>query len=182
VLLSVSEYKNNVSMKKKVNGILLLLVLCLWGAVGYKTIKNYFNSNNTVNKIENNRSIETKQIRKDTFQLEKIVRDPFLNKQAAEPKSIVASNYNWKPKNIPKKSLPSVSAEPLDVTINWPQISYYGFIKSKNKSEEMILVKIDTQLHKLRKNSSINGVFIHKVYRDSIEVNFNKQRKVIKIN
>ena len=67
----------------------------------------------------------------------------------------------------------------MSQVINWPNITYYGYIKSKDKIEELILVKIDNQLYKLRKNSNINGLIINKVYKDSIEVSFNKNKKFL---
>jgi hypothetical protein len=53
--------------------------------------------------------------------------------------------------------------------------------KSKDKTEELILVKIDNELHKLRKNATVDGLIIKKVFNDSIEVVFNIEKRVIRV-
>ena len=162
--------------KKRINIGLLILVLALWGTVGYKTVNQYFFSKEVAfTDVQSNTKFNLSQIKKDTFNLEYINRDPFLNNSNVILKpNVVTKKANVKPKVIIKTILP----KPI---INWPSVSYYGYIKSKEKTEELILVKISNQLHKLRKNSEVDGLIIKKVFNDSIEVFFNKEKRVIKI-
>jgi hypothetical protein len=52
---------------------------------------------------------------------------------------------------------------------------------SKEKNEELILLKIDSKLCKLKLNELSNGLIIKKKYKDSIEVFFNSQTKIIRL-
>lgn len=161
--------------KKNINIILIFLVLFLWGTVAYKSLHQFFFSDNNVESPNTfNNKITFSQINKDTFNLEILNRDPFLNKELEQVKVITVNSTIKKsiainkPKNIKVIEL-----------LKWPTLSYYGYLKSKEKTEELILVKIDNQLYKLRKNNTINGLVINKVYNDSIEVTFNKIKKII---
>jgi hypothetical protein len=163
--------------KKRINIALLILVLGLWGTVGYKTINQYFFSKEVaLSDVQTNATFNFSQIKKDTFHLETIQRDPFLNKSSIAPSQnpVVKKIYSQ-----PKVQIKPI-AQPKPI-INWPTVSYYGYIKSKDKTEELILVKIDNELHKLRKNATVNGLIIKKVFNDSIEVVFNKEKRVIRV-
>jgi hypothetical protein len=161
-------------MKKKINIVLILAVLGLWGTVAYKTVNQYFFPKELVmNTTQVNSELNVNQINKDTFQLEKITRDPFLNIQdrVVELK--------------PKKYFPKVKAivipKPIEIK-NWPFVAYYGYIKSKGKDKELVLVKINKKLYKLRKEDQVEEVTVKKIYGDSIELAFNKERKIIRLN
>ncbi|WP_300570380.1 hypothetical protein [Flavobacterium sp.] len=164
--------------KKKINIALLIVVLALWGTVGYKTISQYFFSKELAfNDVKLNTKLNFNQIKKDTFNLESIQRDPFLNNNSEPPTNTEVVKKVYLPKKVVSK--PVAAPKPV---LQWPAIFYYGYIKSKDKTEELILVKIDRQLHKLRKNDQIDGLTIKKVFNDSIEVSFYKEKKIIKVN
>ncbi len=165
-------------MKKTINIVLITVVLGLWGTLIYKTVNQYFFSKKVeIDKNQFGEKFNMSQIYKDTFNLEDINRDPFLNKQN-EASTITVSkpikNYSKSPKPIP-------IIKPKEI-VNWPSIFYYGYIKSKFKTEELILVKINNKLYKLRKNDDVDGLSVKKFYNDSIEVNYNKEKKIITIN
>lgn len=165
--------------KKKINSILIIVVLGLWGTVAYKTISQYFFSKELVaNKISLNSELNLNQINKDTFNLEKVARDPFLNKQDQTAVFVSKKDYS-NTANIKIKTNPVV-VKPKEI-INWPLISYHGYIKSKVKNEELILIKIDEKLYKIIKGDQIEGITLKNVYNDSIELNFNKEKKVIRL-
>jgi hypothetical protein len=128
-------------------------------------------------KTHSNKDLNSNQINKDTFQLEKITRDPFLNTLIQSADSIPKKHYSMTA--IAKTN--TIAIKPKVVT-TWPFISYHGYIKSKEKNEELVLVKIDKKLYKIRKNKQIEGVTIKKVYSDSIELSFNTERKIFKLN
>ena len=166
--------------KKKINIVLIIVVLGLWGTVAYKTVSQYFFSKELVaNKTQLNDELNLNQVNKATFNLEKVARDPFLNRQN-QTDSVVKKKYYSKIPNSESRPNPIV-LKPR-VIMNWPLISYHGYIKSKDKNEELILVKIDKRLYKLRKGDQIEGVTVKRVYNDSIELNFNKEKKIIRLN
>ena len=162
--------------KKKINIALILVVLGLWGTVAYKAISQYFFSNEIAyNGTQNQADFNFSKIEKDTFNLETIGRDPFLNKSTAP----VIKDADPKPA-LPKRP---VNTQPRIVkpkaVVSWPEVHYYGYIKSRERKEELILVKIQSKLYKLRKNDQIDGLFIKKVYNDSVEVYFNKEKRIV---
>ncbi|PKB18321.1 hypothetical protein [Flavobacterium sp. 5] len=164
--------------KKKINIILLLVVLGLWGTVGYRALNRQFSDSNVVFEKQNSKdNVTINQINKDTFKLEKINRDPFLNKQY---NTVVTtrrpiSNY------LPVKKIITPVVQKAIPNINWPTLTYYGYIGSKERNEELVLLKIDSKLCKLTLNKPINGLIVKKKYKDSIEVFFNSQTKIIKL-
>ncbi|MGH2667449.1 hypothetical protein [Flavobacterium sp.] len=161
--------------KKKINIALIMVVLGLWGTVAYKAVSQYFFSNEiALNDAQGQADFNISKIEKDTFKLETISRDPFLNKSVEPAKP-----------TIPKPALPKKMVVPQPrfvkpkIVIMWPEVHYYGYIKSKEKKDELIMVKIGSKLYKLRKNDQIDGLFIKKVYNDSVEVFFNKEKKMV---
>lgn len=168
-------------MKKRINIVLIMVVLGLWGTVGYKAINNYFFSEKLAIKTINfNSVLNAAQINKDTFHMESVMRDPFLNKQERvhNPVSVTRMSHS-RPSKI-KKNIAAPIVKSRQEYINWPSISYYGYIKSKVNNEELILVKINEMMYKLRINEQVEGVTLMKVYKDSIEFNFNSTRKIIR--
>ncbi|RXR21261.1 hypothetical protein EQG63_04800 [Flavobacterium amnicola] len=162
--------------KKRLNIILILLVLGLWGTVAYKSLNRFFPPENRINESNNgSQSFNIKRIEKENFSLEKLPRDPFLSKVLevkSSPVVIKSIVPRAKVINTPKPLM----NKPLMV---WPKVYYYGYIKSQQKTEELILVKIDNKLLKVRKNQDIEGLVIKRVFKDSIEVMLNKSKKFI---
>lgn len=160
--------------KKKINIILIIVVLGLWGTVGFKTINRYFGDNSVVaNAIIQTKNVSLKRIDKDTFALEKINRDPFLNKQLQEQAAPVklASYHN------PIKKMPAIIPKKPITNVNWPTLKYFGYLKSKD--QELVLLRIDSKLHKLKLNDPVDGVVVKRKFKDSIEVSFNSENRMI---
>lgn len=164
--------------KKKINIILILVVLGLWGTVGYRTLYRQFSGDEVLLEKQNQtKNITISQINKDTFELEKINRDPFLNKQFQNTVVIRKHVFGF---STVKKIIPPVNKKVVS-NIDWPTLIYYGYIASKERNEDLILLKIDSKLHKLKLNDPVNGLIVKKKYKDSIEVFFNSQIKIIKL-
>ncbi|QOG02184.1 hypothetical protein [Flavobacterium sp. MDT1-60] len=163
--------------KKKINIILIVVVLALWGTVGYRALNRQFAGNEMIlekqSKLDN---ATINQINKDTFELEKINRDPFLNKQfqtaVAVPRTLI-SHY----KAVKKIVTPIVPKG--DPNLQWPNLSYHGYIASKERNEDLVLLTIDSKLRKLKLNDPVNGLIVKKRYKDSIEVYFNSETRMI---
>lgn len=163
-------------MKKKVNILLAAIVLGLWGTVMYKYVNRFFYSENTQALAEKNFDLNLpNKIQKDTFELKPLGNDPFLNKSYTKPlvRTPTIASYVPKPKVKPQPIKPKTVAP-------FPIVKYFGFIKSSEKKEELILLKINNTLHKTRLNGNCDGVTIKKIFRDSILVVFEKETRVIK--
>lgn len=158
--------------KKMINAVLIIVVVSLWGTVSYKYINRFFGENEVFYDTPENYNFDTLSvISKDTFKLQPLTKDPFLNKIVTQPKIQSSS--------IPKQSI--IKKEPvLKTPIQFPAVQYYGYIKSKDKKEELILVRINNRLERVRLNDNIDGLIINKIYKDSIVVNFNKETRSFK--
>ncbi|KIA94981.1 MULTISPECIES: hypothetical protein [unclassified Flavobacterium] len=166
-------------VKKKINIILILIVLVLWGTVIYKSINGSFFFNETVLKRQNsNNDFVFHQVNKDTFELDKIKHDPFLNKQLLSGTTVDEKQNLGFPTT--KKNRASIVPKPKP-NITWPDLTYYGYIESKGRNEELVLLKIDSKLCRLKLNSPMNGLMVKKKYKDSIQVIFNSETKIIRL-
>jgi hypothetical protein len=163
-------------MKKKVNIILTMVMLCLWGTVGYKYVNRFFVSDEAPTLKEAGLTTNmSNKIKKDTFDLKPLGNDPFLNKRLSKPiiKAHVVTRYVAKPKLNPEP-------KKLKIITPFPTVKYFGFIKSQDKKEELILLKINNTLHKTRLNGNCDGIMVKKIYKDSVQVIFGKETRIIK--
>ncbi|HYI75993.1 MAG TPA: hypothetical protein VEW65_00145 [Chryseolinea sp.] len=154
-------------MKKKVNILLICVVVGVWGAIIYKVATRYFTPpSDSVTISANGNSRPVGIIERDTFVLKPLARDPFLNKSTNPPKRSPARRNAVSS----KKQMPAIE-------IRWPSIKYFGYIKSGERKAAMILLKVDNKLHKARVGDIVDNVQVKKIYKDSIGVNFNKKSR-----
>lgn len=158
--------------KKTINIILIIVVLSLWGTVGYKYINRFFGNNELAYNISNDYNYDAISIiKKDTFTLQPLTKDPFLNKVFLKPIKQTQNSH----------SVPITKKEPEIKTITpFPSVQYFGYIKSKDRKEELILVKINNRLERVRLNSEIDGLVIKKIYKDSVSVFYNNEIRSFK--
>lgn len=159
--------------KKPINIILICIVMLLWGTVIYRYFNNLSISDEyNTNQEQYNSNITFNTIEKDTFKLLKLDRDPFLNKMYSNYESVLKQPLIKRnnPKSVNKKEQTRFAA--------FPNIKYFGYIKSKNKNEELVLLKINNRLERVKLKSKVEGLIIEKIYGDSIEVLFNNEKRV----
>lgn len=155
--------------KKNINIVLILLLLIIWGSIGYK----YFVKKETV---EHRSIVQQKEtplhytIRKDTFEI-KDIKNPFNNVFIKSKSSRKIGNGKTSNK---KKSIP--------VQIKWPSIQYHGYIVSKGNSKKLGVINVNGKIMKKREKEIILEKFkIKKIYEDSIQFECNKVLKTIKL-
>lgn len=165
-------------MKKKINIILILVVLGLWGSVFYRTLNQYFFSKEiAISTTQTSGKLQLNQINKDTFALQTLSRDPFLNKQTQIVVSPPVKQTSNSTASSIKKADNATYTKPKQI-IAWPSISYHGYIKDSRG--EMVIIKINQKMFRLRKDALVEGLIIKKISSDSLEVDFNKEKKTIK--
>jgi len=159
-------------MKKNINIVLIIVVLALWGTAGYRYVKNYLiQDTNITAKFSEFKTVDF-NIKRDTFLLTPLPRDPFLNK--IYTRSVVVTDSK---KNTRLSKLKVNTTSHISIVIPWPDVKYYGFIKS-GKNSELALIKVNGVLIKMHKGDSENGLAIKEIYKDSIVLVYNKQRKI----
>mgnify|MGYP006173368547 FL=1 len=158
--------------KKTLNIILIVTVVALWGTVLYKYVNRFFNPiQNDFAVREFSSPISTK-IAKDTFDLQPLHRDPFLDRSMIKRNEEKPIRVNTQPKVIKTKT--------PEIQKPFPLVHYYGYIKSQDKKEQLILLKVNNKLERVRLKSNIDGLIINQIYKDSIQVSYNKELKMIK--
>ena len=162
-------------MKKKVNILLIIAVLLLWGGVIYKVLSNYLIKGEGDKTMERHAGGNIRIVEKDTFTLSPLRRDPFLNRSLKSREEIP----NGRRQSVSKLLNSPKAPEAIKGKVPFPTIQYYGFIKSKEKKQELILLKVDGRLKKMHLNESIEGFAIRKVFRDSVIISNKSQTKTI---
>lgn len=170
-------------MKKRVNIILLLVVLTLWGTVAWRSLKNFINQPTEVENTTLYQSININKIEKDTFKLEKLKRDPFLQKSIVTVVSKVGYPSNSKPITNSRKGNLSGFYKPTAKKAepsNMPIIKYVGYIKSTQQKEEMVILKINETIKRVAVGKKNSDVLIKKIYKDSVQIVYLKKTIIAK--
>lgn len=151
---------------KKAVYLLVVLIAGIWGVIIYR----FFNF---ASSSENSTAFQSSFVppvlssgTADTFSIAANYRDPFLGR--VEVRSEVK-----KPAVNP---LPKKAVEPL----KWPTITYGGVIKSRKSNSQLCMVIINGQSNFMKEGDAIADVKLKKVYKDSIEVTFQKEKRMIK--
>lgn len=156
--------------KKTLNIILLVFMTIIWGLVGRRL---FLNANATAPDVVTAQVQPTttyKAIAKDTFSLEHLDRDPFLG---------VVRNYTVTTTKSTKKGNP-VPTKKGPPGIKWPTVNYYGLVKKASSKQPLALLKINNKTHYVKARDVIEEVKILTVTRDSIALQFRKEKKYIK--
>ncbi|PTX64087.1 hypothetical protein C8N46_101697 [Kordia periserrulae] len=155
--------------KKNINIVLILLVLFIWGSIGY----TYFVKKETTQNIMpvTKKNVLTKYtMRKDTFELTNI-KNPF--------KKVLVT-----PRIVTKKTTEKTVQSQRKVTAKaiWPSITYHGYVLSKGSSRKLGIINVNGKIMKKReKDIILETIKITKIFEDSIQFQFNNSTKTIKI-
>lgn len=155
---------------KKLIYVLLPAVLAIWGIVFYR-IFNAVGGDEPGNALnEHNEKAAQVTSYTDTFTISTDYRDPFMGKLAVEnrPRTFVSSP--------PKR----VDPKPQPVQVPWPTLGYSGMIKNQKSAVQLAMLQVNGQNYTLKAGQSAEGVQILQIYRDSVEVTFQKEKRIIR--
>lgn len=159
---------------KKLLIILIPATLLLWGMIIYKIFSVASGGDDigqvqgTVSVVNNDNNALT-----DTFSINPTYRDPFLGKTNKTATIAIVGSSNSKPISTPKP----IATNPINKT--FPNIIYGGLIKNKQSNKQLVLIQINGQSNIMKIGDIVNEVELTKVFRDSIEVKFKKEKKFI---
>lgn len=156
-------------IKKRLNSILLVCLLFIWGSVFYKYFikKDAPQVNSVVPQVVMNNF--TYNQAKDSFKLALVNNDPFrLSKSFAPRKKVVVAQKKRKPKTI--------------IPLKWPKVAYYGFVKRDNAKTKLALVKVNGKLYRKREKEYIDELQLVSATSDSIIVSLSHQKRTVKRN
>lgn len=155
---------------KKINYILLPAVFIIWAAILYR-IFSVIKAPDSPVQDSSNFVRDENQEEDSSFQLIANYRDPFEGKTFQLVKSPSEGVSNVRVAAPPKNEKPG---------IDWTTIQYLGTIKRQKDNSSVALVKISGKTNMLGKGEEMGGVKLLQIMKDSIQVQYNGVKKVIK--
>jgi len=137
----------------------------IWSFVGYSF---FWPNNATMQPLKtSNEFIQENELpfEKNPFVLVILNRDPYLNSRVMPIK---------KTENMPKGRPKSDSK---NIKTVWPNIAYFGFVKSNDQSAPLVLLTINNKLKRLRQGEKFEKILVKKVFRDSVHIQLGKEVK-----
>lgn len=160
-------------MKGKATAKLLLpLVIAIWAMIGWK-VYAAMNKDGDANNV----SYHAPEIAAhgkalpDSVVLIANYRDPFLDK-VVEVKRNAAANSSAvvvKPK----------AEAPPKATASWPKLGYYGLVKRNGDAKTVGFLSVDGESHFVQSGTVIGEVKVLRMWKDSVEVVWGKERRVV---
>jgi hypothetical protein len=151
---------------KKAVYFVLALILGIWAVILYRVFNFASSSNDNVDVQSSFVPPVLNSNAADTFSIFANYRDPFLGKTETP-------GENKKVKIVP---IPKKVVEPL----KWPAITYGGMIKSRKSNAQLCMVVINGQSNFMKEGDGASDILLKKVYKDSIEVVFQKEKRVVR--
>ncbi|MCX2839447.1 hypothetical protein OQ279_14950 [Salinimicrobium sp. MT39] len=152
-------------LKNKTSLYLLFpLVIIIWGVVIYKMAGAFKDEPVILPATPRTMAEEVKIVKRDTFSLLPIDKDPFLG------------HYYKKP--VQAKARPVIRAEKVE----WPDISYLGMISDTGKSSEVHILQLNGRQFILEKNQVAEEIRIIGSRAGEVTLLYKGERKIFKKN
>ena len=152
--------------KKKKTYLLLIVVLAIWGLLGFKIVGALHTDEPEQElALVSQKFIPTILKKRDTFSVVANYRDPFLGTM---PKS-----------NIPKKVKKKVIKKP---ELPKKNIRYSGLVSQNNTKNSIFFVSIDGQQHMMTKNEVVADVKLVSGTTESIKVRYHNRTETIALS
>ncbi len=157
--------------KKSWTRILIVIVAGLWGYNIYRTIENYqMKTESDKGRERIPMSFAPVMFNKDTFELSLPDPDPFLKEQSTW-KSTVTSSSTTHPQNV--VPTPVIQTNPLPISVPWPKINYYGFLRNHEQDHKLCMLKVDGKNYRLATGAVQDNIKVIQAYKDSVIIEFN---------
>jgi hypothetical protein len=159
--------------KKKMLDVMLPLTIGIWVVVIARIYSAFHSQPKIFDNVINTANYDTsKENINDTFSIINNYRDPFeigMSKQS----SIKIVN--------PDSRIPhTIKDAPAKKETIWPVIQYSGMIKNQKSNKQLAMVLINGNLKNLKSGEVCENVTICKIFKDSIEIMFEKQKRFYK--
>lgn len=161
--------------RKKAIWILGPAVLLIWGLIIYKVVSSLSGPS------QDNVSVQAAPVAPRTVDtvhpLLLNYPDPFLRKEAPRPAPSAAPSVKAAPvKNPPQRK----KEEKKEVQRARPVLRYHGRVENTASKDERHLVLVNGQSHIVTLGQEVDGVALKRVYADSVEFLWEKERIFIR--
>jgi hypothetical protein len=156
---------------KKLAYILLPAVILIWGAIFYRIFNAANGDEKSIAAEGPHKGAASERSYTDTFSIIANYRDPFLGKLLS-----VTSDH-------PKPAIKQQKApdpKPQPVALAWPALAYSGMIKNQRSSMQLAILHVNGQSHNVKTGETIDGVQVVRIFKDSVEVAFQKEKRIIR--
>jgi hypothetical protein len=160
-------------MKSKVTSwILLPVVLGIWGTIGWKVYVSMRGDESNGPVIVKEELVQQKRNDRDSFVLLLNYRDPFLGKtdlhEAKKDRTV---------SNQPMKA----EVKKTDLALKqWPAIRYSGLVKRTSDQKSVGFLNVDGRSEFVQTGMILGEIRIGKIWKDSVEVYWEKDRRVVR--
>ena len=108
---------------------------------------------------------------RDTFQLINNYRDPFFGKTLnLQKRPLKRSPVN----NPDNKIIRTIQDD------NFPPVSFSGMVRNSESGKELAMIQINGQHHLMNSGDRISDIKLVRIFRDSIEVLWEKEKRMIR--
>ncbi|WP_345003831.1 hypothetical protein [Snuella lapsa] len=142
--------------------VLIVLVLCIWGIIGYRVLSAI--NPNAPQIAQQNMEVQftPNTIKEaDNFSVQTVERDPFLGTLYV------------------KKEKKQVIQRPVTKSITWPDVIYHGSISTQHKQIKMFIVSINGLQQFVKPKQTIEGIKLLRGTSQSIVISYKGQRKTV---
>lgn len=155
------------SKPKSKNIILGILVIFVWGLIGYKVL-SYLTDNSNI-ELPNVNPVKNAgiKVKKETFRINASYSDPFVREVKVKPSPArTVQGYNE-----------YQNYQPALVQVTWPEIIYGGIIETTDKNRRIGLLKLSGSNFLVKNQDSIMNIRVLGVYKDSISLRYSNEVK-----
>ena len=158
---------------KRTTYIMLLVVVGIWGLIGFKIWKGLQGDDDFVAPGGDKLVTPKNRNTPDTFSLLANYRDPFLGKTQtiSAPNTFTASTS-------PKEK--QVIAKPEPIVNTWPEMRYGGFVKKSGQDKAAGFLSIAGSSEIVSPGQQVREFTVGRIWRDSVEVMRGKEKKIIR--
>lgn len=151
---------------KKAVYILLPVVLAIWGIISYRIYSSLKKKEITTDLYQPVNTLENMEGAIDTFNIIANYPDPFL-------RSTVTPERKSAPPKIQKENK-------VISPVVWPDIAFRGIIKNPQAKKQTALIVINGKDYLMKAGEKNENIVLTKVFKDSVEVTFEKYKKILK--
>ncbi|MGL4599303.1 MAG: hypothetical protein ACRCYO_17405 [Bacteroidia bacterium] len=156
--------------------VLLPIVLAIWGTIGWKIYAGLQEKTETKQTPQTGAMLPKNELQAESLSLVANYRDPFLEGAVSQQQTNTIQT--------PKVNQPAVQTpkpQPIvETPQQWPQITYNGLIKRNGEEKVVGFLTVDGQSHFVKPGDKAGSVNIVKLWKDSIQVSWNKLQRVVR--
>ena len=161
---------------KKLSYALLVFVVLLWGAIGYKVSKTYWGGEEYIEGAAlEDFDLSTIEIQTAKYQLKTAYQDPFLKGKGSR------SSGNVQP--VEKgKATKKVQPKPflIQPKIAWPKVEFTGCISSKTSANMKGIITINQKEYLVKEGDTVENIDVVSMHKDSIQLKFKENLKTFR--